>query len=138
MTHPMVVFTYHTILLHTFATVATCLKATHGEFVKVECGVAGSHLARSVRLCLVGINFLVLSLLVCTVCPSLSNPRYGTVDVSYDTATYSCKEGYRLHGNEQRNCTYGTWNGTWTGSKPSCVKSDFVVFLNLSVPVLIC
>ncbi|XP_062518035.1 sushi, von Willebrand factor type A, EGF and pentraxin domain-containing protein 1-like isoform X2 [Corticium candelabrum] len=51
-------------------------------------------------------------------CPKLSDPAYGEVDVAYNVATYSCQYGYKLKGDEQRTCS----NGVWSGSEPSCFK----------------
>ncbi len=54
------------------------------------------------------------------VCPKLSDPAYGEVDVAYNVATYSCQYGYKLKGDEQRTCS----NGVWSGSEPSCFKCE--------------
>ncbi|XP_064397056.1 sushi, von Willebrand factor type A, EGF and pentraxin domain-containing protein 1-like isoform X3 [Halichondria panicea] len=56
------------------------------------------------------------------VCPSLSNPANGIVDLSQGTslnavATYSCNVGYRLEGTGQRTC--GS-EGGWSDTQPVC------------------
>ena len=59
----------------------------------------------------------VITLFPCQVCPSLNSPLNGVVSV---TATYTCDPGYRLLGNSRR--TYS--NGIWSGSEPSCDRSE--------------
>ncbi len=56
------------------------------------------------------------------VCPSLSNPANGIVDLSQGTslnavATYSCNVGYRLEGTGQRTCDP---EGGWSDTQPVC------------------
>ncbi|XP_064397052.1 sushi, von Willebrand factor type A, EGF and pentraxin domain-containing protein 1-like isoform X2 [Halichondria panicea] len=56
------------------------------------------------------------------VCPSLSNPANGVVDLSQGTslnavATYSCNVGYRLEGTGQRTCGP---EGGWSDTQPVC------------------
>ena len=53
-------------------------------------------------------------------CPSLSDPRYGSVQlIGYtpgSTALYKCNVGYKLVGHSLRKC----YNGYWTGKEPVC------------------
>jgi len=63
-------------------------------------------------------------LLVAISCPAPLAPQYGYVndngvDFEYDNVViYSCKDGYRLSGNEHGRCNE---NGTW-GEIPQCVR----------------
>ena len=54
------------------------------------------------------------------VCPNLRGPGNGAVQVSGIVATYSCNSGYDLRGNRRRICS----NGVWSGSEPSCERSE--------------
>lgn len=62
---------------------------------------------------------------VVTTCPLLSAPAHGDVGVSSQTptgtATYECDAGFVLSGNATRTCQS---SGKWTGSDPTCVKTD--------------
>ncbi len=84
------------------------------------------------------INWLVLQIIINTVtsptavvCPSLSNPANGIVDLSQGTslnavATYSCNVGYRLEGTGQRTC--GS-EGGWSDTQPVCEGNIFGIHL---------
>ncbi len=72
---------------------------------------------------------IILLLLPCTavVCPSLSNPANGIIDLSQGTslnavATYSCNVGYRLEGTGQRTCGP---EGGWSDTQPVCDGNIF-------------
>ena len=59
-------------------------------------------------------------------CPTLSDPTNGQVNVSTHTvgsvATYTCNKGYILTGAEISMCVqYGT-TGQWTPEEPTCGK----------------
>lgn len=65
------------------------------------------------------------------VCPNLENPEYGTVSLSGNTpgskATHRCNFGFKLVGEEVRNCQT---NGEWDGEAPTCMRtsqSDFFI-----------
>ena len=55
------------------------------------------------------------------VCPRLAPPRNGKVSVSgrtaTDTATYSCRVGFKLRGPAKRECQQ---DGKWSGIEPVC------------------
>ena len=55
-------------------------------------------------------------------CPTLSNPRDGSVSTPYGTeireeAIYECKQGFELVGNSRRYCRS---TGSWSGTAPTC------------------
>ena len=55
------------------------------------------------------------------VCPELTNPDNGQVDLSGmnigSLANYSCNSGYNLTGSELRMCMA---DGSWSGQDPVC------------------
>eukprot|EP00118_Oscarella_pearsei_P023342 m.278886 g.278886 ORF g.278886 m.278886 type:complete len:1499 (+) comp40615_c0_seq6:5702-10198(+) len=53
-------------------------------------------------------------------CSPLEHPFNGKVVVQDDTATYTCDNGFRLHGKATRTCNVG---GAWSGSAPTCPLS---------------
>lgn len=59
-------------------------------------------------------------------CPPLESPVNGGVDeegrLVGDVAVYSCVEGYRIEGDENRTCTQDRQTGQWTGSDPTCAS----------------
>ena len=56
-------------------------------------------------------------------CPPLKDPPYGSVDQTGNklgsTAHYDCDKGYKLVGDEYRECLY---TGYWNGSEPVCKR----------------
>ena len=66
---------------------------------------------------------VLLSSFVFTVinCGGLCDLEKGTVLISRSTvggvATYTCKPGYELEGNNRRECMP---NGEWSGKEPNC------------------
>ena len=56
-------------------------------------------------------------------CPDLDNPEYGRVDQNGNklgsTAYYECNKGFKLVGDEYRECLY---TGYWNGKKPVCKR----------------
>jgi len=65
-------------------------------------------------------------------CPDLTSPRWGRVDVRYDSenelfmATYSCDEGRGLNGDRNRYCLR---NNKWSGQQPTCISGIFYTIL---------
>lgn len=59
-------------------------------------------------------------------CPLLESPVNGGVDEGArlvgDVAVYTCVEGYRIEGEENRTCTQDGQTGQWTGSDPTCAS----------------
>jgi CUB/sushi domain-containing protein len=53
------------------------------------------------------------------VCPRLSSPSSGLVNIVGNTATYTCSPPYKLVGNNRRICS----NGIWSGRAPTCERS---------------
>ena len=57
-------------------------------------------------------------------CEYLEAPAHGSINqidrTVGSTATYSCDHGFKLKGNEQRECLY---DGTWSGDDPVCIPS---------------
>lgn len=55
-------------------------------------------------------------------CGILQSPANGRVDFTATTftsiAAYYCSEGFRLNGNETRECLM---NGEWSGAEPQCI-----------------
>ena len=64
---------------------------------------------------------MLLPLLLEINCGPLDEPENGFVSSSGtakgDTATYSCKTGFVLEGEDMRVCNH---SGNWTGSVPEC------------------
>ena len=60
-------------------------------------------------------------------CPSLSSPVNGKVAVSGfylgDNATYTCTEGYKVVGNQTRECLI---TEEWSGEEPTCQLQGMV------------
>ena len=58
-------------------------------------------------------------------CPDLYDPSYGSVNMTDNkpgsTAHYECDYGFKLVGNEYRECLY---NGYWSGKEPICKSKD--------------
>ncbi|XP_070554202.1 uncharacterized protein [Ptychodera flava] len=57
------------------------------------------------------------------ICPSLPTPNNGTADISSNeyqsVVTFSCDNGYELHGTRIRTCTA---DGSWDGQPAMCMK----------------
>ena len=53
----------------------------------------------------------------------LDNPDKGQVEITGQTpgstATYTCNDGFKLVGDESRECLY---DGRWNGSEPTCTR----------------
>ena len=60
-------------------------------------------------------------------CPELEDPPYGSVNQTGNkpgsTAHYDCDYGFKLVGDEYRECLY---TGYWNGSEPIC-KSIYIM-----------
>ena len=63
------------------------------------------------------------------VCPELSSPAYGNVNMTgqrvEDYATYTCDSGFELdfiNSSEVRICQA---DGMWSGYPPACVRKSF-------------
>lgn len=74
------------------------------------------------QLCSSALNsFLVLAI----TCPSLQDPRYGSVSLTGnrvgDYANYQCDAGFTLEGDARRKCQV---SGQWSGEVPSCVRKS--------------
>jgi len=58
-------------------------------------------------------------------CPTLGDPKWGSVSVDYDNATghfvavYTCDEGFVIRGDYQRYCLD---DKKWTGREPFCLQ----------------
>ena len=59
-------------------------------------------------------------------CSNLSSPANGYVTLEGTTegsvANYSCEQGYRLFGRDQRTCHQ---NAEWSGTQPRCMDGEF-------------
>ena len=67
-------------------------------------------------------------------CSTLLSPSNGQVSLSGSTATYSCDSKYQLVGDVTRTCQF---DGTWSGSEPSCVGKVLRVGLQLHVVIIL-
>ena len=61
------------------------------------------------------------------VCDDLTDPDRGcairTGNAPFETAIYTCNEGYTLNGDRKRECEIINPDvATWSGTKPTCVK----------------
>ena len=67
-------------------------------------------------------------------CPELGNPENGQVVVEGrkvgSTASYTCNEGYRLHGLQTRTCQFIL---EWSGSEPRCNRKSILEILSANV-----
>ena len=67
-------------------------------------------------------------------CPPLPLPDGGSVDVSGlthgSTVAYTCNAGYRLIGDEIRECVYGDW----TGVAPNCTCMSMAHYFHVKCP----
>ena len=72
-------------------------------------------------------DIALLFLLLVINCAALDHPKNGFVSssstVEDGTATYSCKPGFVLEGEDTRTCTSA---GNWSGTEPTCRSMYFV------------
>ena len=58
-------------------------------------------------------------------CPDLDDPPYGSVNQTGnkpgETAHYECNDGFKLVGDEYRECLK---TGYWSGEEPICKSND--------------
>ncbi len=68
---------------------------------------------------------------IALVCKELKDPLNGKVHATgsnlYDSAYYTCAEGYKLLGLVQRHCTH---TGHWSEKEPICGKYHTLQYCN--------
>ena len=113
-------------MLHTIlATVAITWSAMLTESVLIL--VSGMEKYQSANVsegdCNIRQNLTIFSSFAVIKCTAPVAPKYGFVKVSHylldGVATYTCKYGYKLIGNDTRKCYY---DKSWTGIAPICKR----------------
>ncbi len=74
---------------------------------------------------------------VVIVCPELSDPESGSVDMGGNTpgsvAVYECEEQFALVGDQTRECQD---TGEWSGDEPQCICKEFAYAILLPLHLL--
>lgn len=104
----------------------------HGRSASTPDTGAGKNQYASVRTVIIGHGMCLIfhpppppPHIEITTCPELDDPQYGSVNYTYNTpgatAHYKCNKGFKLVGDEYRECIH---NGYWSGKEPVC-KSEW-------------